>query len=91
MNNTIIGKFSKGEDQSTVLIKVDFHNDAIEKDKDITKQDVMQYLREETYYQPSHLGAEGCPGRWFIAYVEVVHICNIYDYALVEVTSHLDV
>lgn len=86
MNWAKVGTYNldkSGETQVT-LIRVEYEAPA-------TSEEIIDWLADNTNIRRSSLGVEGCPGQWFCSRVEVVHNDDIYRYALVEVTSQLDV
>jgi hypothetical protein len=52
---------------------------------------IVEIFKSKTGIYPSHLGIEGCPGRWYTGRIEVVHADDVYGYALIEVNRCLDV
>ena len=56
-----------------------------------TPKEIVSWLADHTDYHYVPLGVEGCPGRWFINYVECVYINPISRYALVQVEYMQDV
>ena len=83
----VIGKHDINNEHSVTLLKVSYED----KLKAKTKREIVEWLAENTYYSPTQTGVEGCPGQWYLDYVEVVYISYAYGYALVEVHGKLDV
>lgn len=56
-----------------------------------TEEEIKELFIKETGYYITLLGVEGCPGRWYTSRISIVHVNDIYNYALIEVVRCLDV
>ena len=52
---------------------------------------IEEIFSSKTGHYVAHMGIEGCPGRWYTSRIEVVHVDDVYNYALIEVWRSLDV
>ena len=84
----VIGKHDINNEHTVTLLKVSYVADV---GYHYTKREIVDWLAGNTHYSPTNTGVEGCPGQWYLDYVEVVYISYAYNYALVEAHAKLDV
>jgi len=80
---SVVGKFDLGVEKSVNVLIVNYPVNS-----EVGKQEVIDWLSENTYYTPnSNVGF----GSWYLSSVKVVYMDDVYGYAFVEAKAMLNV